>query len=99
MLSIDGAGLIQGRLIDSLTLAEMFGLGVQICKAHTLQCREMQWVNEFHRGEYDTVIERQIVNHNIDCNEGSECRGHMRRLHNDVFKDDKLYEVARSGLH
>jgi hypothetical protein len=108
MLAIQGAEFISGqwipgRLIDSLTLAEMFGLGVQVCKGHKLQHPRMQRMNEFHLGVYYDLVDRHIVEHNMNSEESSGHQEHMRKLCTEVFDDKALYEAARErscrGIH
>jgi hypothetical protein len=108
MLAIEGNEFNSGqwiptRLIDSLTLAEMFGLGVQVCKGHKLQHPRMQRTKEFDLCVYYDLVRRHTVENNMTSEERSGYQEHMRKLYCQVFDDNELYRAAsersRRGLH
>ena len=94
MFSIRQHKFLPGRLIDSLTLAEMFGLGHQVAKADGLVYPVMQRKYQFDHDVYDRIIERQTIIQDMRPSECVAYRARMDRYH-EVFEDDDFVETAR----
>ena len=94
MFTIRQHKFLPGRLIDSLTLAEMFGLGHQVARADGLVYPVMQHKYQFNHDVYDRIIHRQTIIQDMRPTESVAYAIRMER-YNEVFKDDDFVETAR----
>jgi hypothetical protein len=90
MCVVQAEGLLPGRLINSLTLAEMFGLGIQVAKADRLVCPNMQQMNQFNFDVHKQIIYHQTILQHMNPEDSVTHTKRMKKRHSKVFEDEEL---------